>query len=77
MSTMNVSLPDELKSFVDARVDTGGYGSTSEYVRYLIRRDQDRERHRGVLVEGASSPLGPEADESLFDSLRDGVRSGG
>ena len=77
MSTMNVSLPDELKSFVDARVDTGGYGSTSEYVGYLIRRDQDRERLRGVLVEGASSPLGPEADESLFDNLRDGVRSGG
>ena len=43
MSTMNVSLPDELKAFVDERVDDGGFGSTSEYVRDLIRRDQDRE----------------------------------
>lgn len=42
MSTMNVSLPDELKSFVDERVGLGGFGSTSEYVRDLIRRDQER-----------------------------------
>ncbi|MCB0982358.1 MAG: type II toxin-antitoxin system ParD family antitoxin [Acidimicrobiaceae bacterium] len=77
MSTMNVSLPDELKSFVDARVDMGGYGSTSEYVRDLIRRDQDRERLRGLLVEGASTPLGPVADESFFEALRDRVRSVG
>ena len=77
MSTMNVSLPDELKSFVDARVDMGGYGSTSEYVRDLIRRDQDRERLRGLLVEGASTPLGPVADESFFAALRDRVRSVG
>ena len=39
---MNVSLPDEFKAFVDAYVDDGGFGSTSEYVRDLIRRDQDR-----------------------------------
>ena len=77
MSTMNVSLPDELKSFVDARVDTGGYGSTSEYVRDLVRRDQDRERLRWVLVEGASPPLGPVAVKSFFDGLRDRVRSRG
>ena len=35
MSTMNVSLPDELKSYVDEQVGDGGYGSTSEYVRDL------------------------------------------
>ena len=40
MTTMNVSLPDELKDFVDDRVDQSGYGSTSEYVRDLIRRDR-------------------------------------
>ena len=42
MTTMNVSLPEELKLFVDAEVDAGNYGSTSEYVRELIRRDHDR-----------------------------------
>lgn len=77
MSTMNVSLPDELRTFVDERVGHGGYGSTSEYVRDLIRRDQDRERLRCLLLEGAASPPGPVADDSYFESLRDAVRSGG
>lgn len=41
VTTMNVSLPEELKSFVDAQAERGGYGSTSEFVRDLIRREQD------------------------------------
>ena len=53
MSTMNVSLPDELKSYVDEQVGDGGYGSTSEYVRDLIRRDKDRQQLRRVLLLGA------------------------
>jgi antitoxin ParD1/3/4 len=75
MSTMNVSLPDELKSYVDEQVDDGGYGSTSEYVRDLIRRDKDRQQLRRVLLDGASSNAGPIADTSYFASLRDRVRS--
>lgn len=76
MSTMNVSLPDELKSFVDERVGVGGFGSTSEYVRDLIRRDQEREQLRGLLLDGAASPRGPIADDSYFESLRYRVRPG-
>ena len=76
MSTMNVSLPDELKSFVDGRVGRGGFGSTSEYVRDLIRRDQERERLRGLLLDGAASSPGPIADDSYFEALRGQVRSG-
>lgn len=75
MTTMNVSLPDELKSYVDEQVDDGGYGSTSEYVRDLIRRDKGRQQLRGVLLDGAASGLGPIADPSYFGSLRDRVRS--
>lgn len=76
VSTMNVSLPDDLKSFVDERVDHGGFGSTSEYVRDLIRRDQDRERLRRLLLDGAASSPGPLGDDSYFESLRASVRSG-
>jgi len=43
MSTMNVSLPDELKPYVDDQVGGGAYGSTSEYMRDPIRRDMDRQ----------------------------------
>ncbi len=76
MSTMNVSLPDELKSFGDERVGLGGFGSTSEYVRDLIRRDQERERLRGLLLDGAASRPGPIADDSYFGSLRGRARAG-
>ena len=69
MTTMNVSLPDELKTFVDSQVNTGGYGSTSEYVRDLIRRAQDREHLRSALLEGASSPVAATADDYL-ETLR-------
>ena len=39
MSTMNISLPDTLKSFVDEQVSQRGFGTSSEYVRELIRKD--------------------------------------
>lgn len=73
VTTMNVSLPEQLRAFVDEQVDQGGYGSTSEYVRELIRRDQDRQRLRSVLLDGAGSEPGPVADEAYFASLRQRV----
>lgn len=70
MSTMNISLPEALKSFVDEQVSGRGYGTSSEYVRELIRRDQDRQRLRELLLEGAASPQTAPADAAYFDSLR-------
>jgi antitoxin ParD1/3/4 len=75
MSTMNISLPDTLKSFVDEQVAGRGYGTSSEYVRELIRKDQDRQRLRQLLLEGASSSPMTSADAAYFDSLRERVRS--
>ena len=75
MSTMNVSLPNELRSYVDEQVGDGGYGSTSEYVRDLIRRDKDRQHLRRALLQGAASNPGPIADALYFTSLRDRIRS--
>lgn len=42
MATMNVSLPDEMKEWVEAQSITGRYANTSDYVRDLVRRDQER-----------------------------------
>ena len=71
MSTMNISLPDTLKSFVDKQVSQGGYGTSSEYVRELIRKDQDRLRLRNLLLAGAESELGSTPFTSdYFDRLR-------
>lgn len=71
MSTMNISLPDTLKAFVDQQVNSRGYGTSSEYVRELIRRDQDAQRLREMLLEGASSPAGAPVDAAYFQSLRE------
>lgn len=70
MGTMNISLPDSLKDFVDQQVDHGGYGTSSEYIRELIRKDQDRLQLRGLLLAGAKSAPGKALDEGYFDSLR-------
>ena len=77
MGTMNVSLPDSLRSFVDRQVAERGYSTSSEYVRELIRREQDRQQLRGLLVTGASAPPGGLADPAYFDTLRAGVRRRG
>ncbi len=74
MSTMNISLPDTLKSFVDAQVSQRGYGTSSEYVRELIRRDQDRVRLRELLLAGAASEATTPADAAYFEGLRGRVR---
>jgi antitoxin ParD1/3/4 len=74
MSTMNISLPEALKSFVDEQVAGRGYGTSSEYVRELIRADQDRQRLRKLLLDGAASPATAAADEAYFAGLRSRVR---
>ena len=55
MGTMNISLPDSLKSFVEEQRSARGYGTSSEYVRELIRTERDREHLRILLLEGAAS----------------------
>ena len=74
---MNVSLPEALKSFVDQQVRSRGYSSSSEYVRELIRKDQDRQRLHGLLLEGVASPPAVTADADYFSQLRDRVREAG
>jgi antitoxin ParD1/3/4 len=64
--TMNISLTEDLKSFVDARIKSRGYSSVSEYMRDLVRRDEERlaeERFKSLIEEGISSePAGEWTD---------------
>lgn len=73
MSTMNISLPNALRAFVEKQVSARGYGTSSEYVRELIRKDQDRQQLRTLLLEGASSEPSTPADAHYFDGLRQRV----
>lgn len=75
MGTMNISLPDSLKDYVDEQVGESGYSTSSEYVRELIRKDQDRKRLRAILLQGAQSGLVAPADSSYFESLRARARA--
>lgn len=75
VTTMNVSLPASLKSFVDEQVAGRGYGTCSEYVRSLIRQDQDRHHLRALLLQGAESAPADPVDAAYFDDLRTRARS--
>ena len=75
MGTMNISLPDTLCSFVEDQVSAGGYGTSSEYVRELIRRDKDRVQLRSMLLDGGKAPVVGKADGAYFESLRSRVAS--
>lgn len=62
MATMNVSLPDAMKNWVERQADDGRYSNSSDYVRDLIRRDQERARKisamNALIEEGLASGVG-------------------
>lgn len=71
MATLNLSLPDAMKAWIEAQTGGGQYNNASEYVRDLIRRDQrDREalaRLQAAIDQGRSSGLSDRtADEILL-----------
>lgn len=76
MSTMNISLPETLKSFVDSQVSDGDYTSSSEYVRELLRKEQDRVRLRQMLLDGAASPVSENVwNAEHFENMRQRVKA--
>ncbi len=65
---MSFALPEAMRSYIDARVASGQYGNTSEYIRDLIRKDQEeqaRQHLRGLIEEGLAS--GPAKARSATD----------
>lgn len=71
---MSFALPESLRAYIDERVRSGNYGNTSEYLRDLIRRDQQdqAERHlRDLITEGLESGPARPLSRSLAAELRD------
>ncbi|MDF2370681.1 MAG: type II toxin-antitoxin system ParD family antitoxin [Rhizobiaceae bacterium] len=70
MATMNVSLPNPMKDWVEAQAKTGRYSNASDYVRDLIRRDQERNDRiaamQRLVDEGLESGVGERSKEALF-----------
>jgi antitoxin ParD1/3/4 len=79
MATMNVSLPDPMKEWVEAQVRDGKYGNASDYVRDLIRHDQERadarEKLQRMVDEGLASGLVEMTREELLARMRDKARA--
>lgn len=78
MATMNISLTDPLKEFVDEEVREGGYSSTSDYVRDLIRQRQRRkaeETLRALIAEALASGPAEPLEPDFFDKMRETARA--
>jgi antitoxin ParD1/3/4 len=70
MATMNVSLPDQMKQWVEEQVETGRYANASDYVRDLVRRDQVRTqgitRLQAEIDKGRASGVSDKSLEEIF-----------
>ena len=69
MATMNISLPDPMRDYVQNRIDSGQYASVSDYVRDLIRRDQNATVNKERWLK--------ELDVSIDQSLQEMKAGGG
>ena len=72
MATMNISLPDHMKQFIEQELDQGGYMTASEYFRHLVREQQRRraqEKFESLLLEGVQSGPGVPANPQFWDGL--------
>lgn len=80
MATMNVSLPDQMREWVDAQTRSGRYGNASDYVRDLIRHDQEREAkiaHMQKLVDEArASGVSQRSIQEVLATARAKARAG-
>jgi antitoxin ParD1/3/4 len=73
MTTLNISLPEEMRKFIDGQVAQGGYSTASEYIRELVRQEQKkaaREQLEKTLLEGLNSGPGVEATPEWWERKR-------
>ncbi len=79
MATMNVSLPDPMKNWVEAQTRSGRYSNASDYVRDLIRRDQERAGARAELqklvTEGLKSGVSGQAMDDVLEAAREQAKT--
>ncbi|WP_137180517.1 type II toxin-antitoxin system ParD family antitoxin [Roseomonas sp. AR75] len=70
MATMNVSLPEAMKAWVERQAESGRYGNASDYIRDLIRKDQERKQAvaalQAAITEGVESGTPRPLDARAF-----------
>lgn len=73
VSTLNVSLPEPMRAFVDEQVDGGQYATASAYVQQLIRRDQARARVRALILDSIADRRPSVPWEQVQREMRDRI----
>lgn len=71
MATMNVSLPDPMKDWISAQIAGGRYASSSDYIRDLIRRDQEYRAKQQALQEAITKGLESGVSERAISEIVD------
>lgn len=74
MAILNVSVPDQMKAYIDERLKEGDFSTTSEYVRGLVRDDQQRrtrERLDALLLQGLDSGEPIEVTDEYMQARRE------
>jgi antitoxin ParD1/3/4 len=74
MTSLNISLPEALKNYVEGQVASGDWGTPSEYVRELIRRDKER-RLRNLEQDLIAAAKGPKIELPVAEIRRKGLIS--
>lgn len=81
MATMNVSLPDAMKDWVEAQARGGRYGNSSDYVRDLVRRDQERAQiiaqWQTLIDQGVDSGISVKTMDEILSDARAAARGAG
>ena len=75
MATMNISVPDPMKDWVQSQVDTGAYANTSDYVRDLIRQDQQQRNKLAVLQAAITAGIESGTSDKSFDQIIEQARN--
>jgi antitoxin ParD1/3/4 len=77
VKSINISLPDTMRAYIEEQVAQGGYSSVSEYFRELVRQDQKqraKERLETMLLEGLNSGDATEMTTQDWEDIRQAVR---
>lgn len=78
MATMNISVPDPMKDWVQSQVNTGAYANTSDYIRDLIRQDQEQRKKiqalQAAITQGLESGISEKSFDEIIQSARESLK---
>lgn len=81
MATMNISLPEQMKAWAESQAENGKYSNTSDYVRDLIRRDQERAEKiaamQAVVTRSIASGIGTRSMDDIWEEAKTRIKAAG